>query len=126
MGLMDGLRDFFDVRSETRDHHSNPLLKSHYYKVTNTNAMKQVEEMLRNMNGYTITSVSSERGEISVKINEKKKALMTVTVITVRPLETAVDFTIMTETALPTDFGYSRKVAVQLYEMLDKRLPLIK
>lgn len=124
MGLFEGVRGFFEVSNETSDKHLNPLLRSHYYKATNSNAMKEVEAVLRSNGGYTITSICAERGEISVDIHGKKQGLMTVTVITVRPFETAVDFTVMTETALPTDFGYSKKVIVELYNALDKRLPL--
>lgn len=51
---------------------------------------------------------------------------MVVTVVTVRPFETAIDFNVSTETPLPFDFGFSRKVIVELYERLDKSLPLIQ
>jgi hypothetical protein len=47
-------------------------------------------------------------------------------VISVRPLETAVDFSVTTETTLlPFDFGRSRNVIIDLYRKLDQRLPYI-
>lgn len=58
-------------------------------------------------------------------LQKEKKVLIVVSVITVKPFRTAVDFSCATETALPSDFGSSRKLTVSLYKELDDTLPYI-
>ncbi|MDR4889197.1 cytosolic protein [Bacillus sp. HNG] len=121
-----GLQAFFSNHSETRDKHSDELLKSHYYKTTNKKAIEAVKKVIHNLDGYHLNSVSEERGEISISIKKGRKAFVVATVVSVRPFETAIDFAVTTETLLlPIDFGYSRKVILNLYQHLDKELPLI-
>ncbi|MCC3356468.1 cytosolic protein [Bacillus sp. REN16] len=121
-----GLQTFFSNHSETRDKHSDELLKSHYYKTTNKKAIEAVKKVINNIDGYQINSVSEDRGEISISIKKGRKAFVVATVVSVRPFETAIDFAVTTETLLvPIDFGYSRKVITNLYQHLDKELPLI-
>ncbi|MCP8967416.1 cytosolic protein [Ectobacillus ponti] len=125
MGLVQNIKGFFSTHAETTDTHRDEGLRSRYYKTNKQNAMKAVEELLRGMKGMKITSVSEERGEISVQTIAPKKALVIVTVITIRPFETAVDFSVSSETALPTDFGFSRKLVLELYRQLDKQLVFV-
>ena len=125
MSLMYKVKTFFSTHTETREKHMDPQLKSRYYKATNKNAMKAVQEVMEKTNGYTIKSVSEEHGEIAVSINNGKKAFMIITVISVRAFETAIDFSVSTETSLPFDFGFSKKQIVQTYEKLDKSLTFI-
>lgn len=121
-----GLQTFFSNHSETKDKHSDELLKSHYYKTTNKKAIEAVKKVINNLDGYHINSVSEERGEMSISIKKGRKAFVVATIISVRPFETAIDFAVTTETMLvPIDFGYSRKVIMNLYRHLDKELPLI-
>ena len=121
-----GLQTFFSNHSETKDKHSDELLKSHYYKTTNKKAIEAVKKVINNLDGYHINSVSEERGEMSISIKKGRKAFVVATIISVRPFETAIDFAVTTETVLlPIDFGYSRKVIMNLYRNLDKELPLI-
>ncbi|MEH7236285.1 cytosolic protein [Bacillus sp. JJ1562] len=120
-----GLQAFFSNHSETRDKHSDELLRSHYYKITNKKAIEAVKKVINNLDGYHINSVSEERGEISISIKKGRKAFVVATIVSVRPFETAIDFAVTTETLLlPIDFGYSRKVIMNLYQHLDKELPL--
>ncbi|MGM0874863.1 MAG: cytosolic protein [Bacillota bacterium] len=125
MSFFTKLKDFFSTHQETREKHYNPDLKSHYYKTTYKNALQSVKSIIEETPGMTVTSISEERGEISVNIDRPRKAFLVVTVISVRPYETAVDFTATSNTFLPTDFGYSRKVIMQLYKMLDKKETLV-
>ncbi|WP_453994512.1 cytosolic protein [Bacillus nitroreducens] len=121
-----GLKTFFTNHTETRDEHTDELLRSHYYKTTNKKAIEAVKKVINNMDGYHINSISEERGEMSITIKKGRKAFIVATIISVRPFETAVDFAVTTETVLfPIDFGYSRKVVLKLYEQLDKELPLV-
>lgn len=125
MSVFAKLKDFFSTHQETGEKHRNPDLKSHYYKTTNKNALQTVKTMIEETPGMTVTSISEERGEMSVNIDRHRKAFLIVTVISVRPYETAIDFTASTNTALPTDFGFSKKVILELYKKLDQKLTLV-
>ncbi|MBD8068933.1 cytosolic protein [Bacillus sp. PS06] len=120
---MGKLKRLFTNHNETRDDHRDESLKSHYYKTSQKKAMEAVKEMIEQMDGYTITSISEERGEMSIK---GKKSFIVATVISVRPFETSVDFSATTNTLLlPIDFGASHKLITTLYQTLDRKLPFI-
>ncbi len=126
MSLFQKAKNFFSTHSETSDSHSDEQLRSRYYKTNTKNALKVVQDILSHMDGYKVTSVSEERGEISVSVSKGKKALIIVTIITIRPFETAIDFSVLTDTAvLPTDFGFSKRVILNMYEQLDKQLVFV-
>ncbi|RSK28118.1 cytosolic protein [Bacillus sp. HMF5848] len=125
MSLLGKLRGFFSTHSETKENHSNELLQTHYYKSSQDKTFTAVQELLNNMDGIEVTSVSKERGEISANVIKGKKAFIVATVISVRPFETAVDFSIATETALPFDFGYSQKWILKIYDAIGKQLNFI-
>jgi hypothetical protein len=125
MSFFAKLKDFFSTHQETGEKHRNPDLKSHYYKTTNKNALQTVKSIIEETPGMTVTSISEERGEMSVNIDRPRKAFLIVTVISVRPYETAIDFTSSTNTALPTDFGFSKKLILQLYKKLDGKLTFV-
>lgn len=111
---------------ETSEHHEDAQLRSRYYKTTAANAIKAIKELIASSNGYELLSVSEERGEFSVATRGGKKAFIVITVISVRPFETAIDFSVTTDTKiLPFDFGFSRRVIIDLYSQIDKRLPYI-
>lgn len=112
--------------NETSERHSDEQLKSRYYKTTQSTALQVVKEMFEQMDGCRIVAISEERGEMSVSLTKGKKAFIVVTVISVRPFETAIDFSVTTETTwLPVDFGFSRQLIIRLYDQLEKRLPYI-
>ncbi|MCL6586541.1 MAG: cytosolic protein [Anoxybacillus sp.] len=113
----------FTNHCETNETHEDERLRSRYYKATNAQAMKAVKELLQSSSHYELLSVSEERGEFSATTRGGKKAFIVITVISVRPLETAIDFSVTTDTTF--DFGFSRRVILDLYEQLDKRLPYI-
>ncbi|MFY4774639.1 cytosolic protein [Metabacillus sp. RGM 3146] len=125
MSLLGKIQAFFSTHTETSEEHLDGNLRSHYYKTTVKKAMEAVQTLAKSTKDGTVTSVSEERGEISVTITKPKKVLIIVTIISVRPFETAVDFSVTTETPLPTDFGYSRKVIQDFYRKLDSTLPYI-
>ncbi|OUM84002.1 cytosolic protein [Parageobacillus thermoglucosidasius] len=111
---------------ETRENHEDEALRSHYYKATNATVIKAVKELFTSSPNYELLSVSEERGEFSATTRQGKKVFIVATVISVRPLEAAVDFSVTTETTfLPFDFGRSRNVIIDLYRQLDQRLPYI-
>jgi hypothetical protein len=114
------IQQFFSNHLETQEHHHDPSLRTHYYKTTNSTALKTIEQVLVNQPGYKISSISTEHGEISVEISSPKKAFLVISVISVRPLETAVDFSVTYEGLL--SFGYCKDVISKLYNSLDKVL----
>lgn len=122
MGAIQKLKGILTNHSETRENHTEEFLRSRYYKTTNKNAMKALQELFNKMEGVTVKSVSEEHGEMALQVNKGRKAFVIVTVISVRPFETAVDFSVTTETKLPFDFGYSRQLIKQMYERIDKSM----
>ncbi|EMT45546.1 hypothetical protein H919_09738 [Anoxybacillus flavithermus AK1] len=120
------IKYIFTNHNETSERHPDEQLKSRYYKTTQTAALKAVKEMFEQMEGCRIVAISEERGEMSVSLTKGKKAFIVVTVISVRPFETAIDFSVTTETTwLPVDFGFSRQLIIRLYDELAKRLTYI-
>lgn len=119
------LSRFFYNQAETSDNHWDKELQTHYYKTTKDKGLAALQDLINRSNKYEINSVSTEHGEISFHIAKGKKAFIIATVIMVRPYQTAIDFTVSTESALPFDFGYSSKVVKQLYDNLKKELTLI-
>ncbi|MFS0673040.1 cytosolic protein [Ornithinibacillus sp. 179-J 7C1 HS] len=116
---------FFYNQAETSDKHWDKELQTHYYKTTKDKGLAMLQDLVNRSNKYELNSVSSEHGELSFYIVKGKKAFVIATVIMVRPYQTAIDFTVSSESALPFDFGYSSKVVKELYEKLNKELPLI-
>ncbi|WP_027410195.1 hypothetical protein [Anoxybacteroides tepidamans] len=126
MSVWNKLKYALTNHCETKEHHEDEQLRSRYYKTTGANAIKVVKELIASSAEYELLSVSEERGEFSVATRRGKKAFIVITVISVRPFETAIDFSVTTDTkVLPFDFGWSRRVIIDLYEKIDKRLPYI-
>ncbi|HEY4601099.1 MAG TPA: cytosolic protein [Cerasibacillus sp.] len=121
------LKKIFSKHSETHDQHKNKELKTRYYKTTSKEALNILKNICQQTLQATIHAISEERGELSISIiNEGKKAFVVASVVMVQPYQTAIDFTVTTETAFPFDFGYSTKVIKSLYDALDQRLPLLE
>ncbi|MBA2873773.1 cytosolic protein [Thermaerobacillus caldiproteolyticus] len=126
MSVWNKLKYVLTNHCETRENHEDEQLRSRYYKTTNASAIKTIKELIESSPDYELLSVSDERGELSATTRRGKKAFIVITVISVRPFETAIDFSVTTETKLlPFDFGWSRQVVVDLYRKLDQRLHYI-
>ncbi|GAF67053.1 hypothetical protein BTS2_3961 [Bacillus sp. TS-2] len=123
-----GFRDFIvfisSNRTETREAHQTEELKTRYYKASKENVMKAVEKVIKDQ-GFGIKRYELDRGEIVGNEKKGKKQLIVATVITVKPFKTAVDFSVSTDSILPSDFGKSRKVLLSFYQQLDKELSFI-
>ncbi|WP_270179544.1 cytosolic protein [Alkalihalobacillus sp. CinArs1] len=120
-----GIKDFFTNRAETGENHPNEALKTHYFKTTKEQGYKAAKEvLLKHFKGEIVTD-SLDRGEFVFQINGGKKALIVVTVVSVRPYRTAIDFSVSTETPLPVDFGYSKRVIETAYQALQKQLTFL-
>ncbi|WP_280769880.1 DUF1499 domain-containing protein [Salipaludibacillus daqingensis] len=125
MGIKQTFKKIFSSSTETSENHHDEQLQTRYYKTMKDKAMKEVEEIIRSLEGFEVASTSKDHGEIIVNVKKGKKAFMVITIIMVRPYRTAVDFSVSTETVLFTDFGYSRKVIEMLYKELDSRLTFV-
>ncbi|WP_347549336.1 hypothetical protein ABFG93_17700 [Pseudalkalibacillus hwajinpoensis] len=120
-----GIKEFFSNRSETAERHSNDRLKTHYFKASKEQAFTEAKAVLQKHYKGEIVTNSPERGEFVYQVKGAKKALIVVTVVNVRAYKTAVDFSVSTETPLPVDFGFSKKVIETVYDDLKKKLTLI-
>jgi hypothetical protein len=120
MSLFQSTKQFFSKHCETHEKHEDPLLRTHYYKTTKSNALTVIQETLTKLNGYKIMSVSKEHGEMSVQIPSPKSAFIVISVIPVRPLETAIDFSVSYEGVI--NLGNSRDIAIKLYSIFDQKL----
>lgn len=114
----------FQKKCETSDDHFDKDLKSHYYKSSFDKVLTTVEDMFKKDPAMKITAVSKDRGEISVSMTSGPKAFIIVTVIQVRPFQTAVDFMVSSEKF--SIFGLYptlKKLVLSFYQELDKQLP---
>ena len=120
-----GIKEFFSNRSETGERHQIEALKTHYFKATKEQAFTEAKSILQKHYKGEIVTNSPERGEFVFQVKGPKKALIVVTVVTVRAYTTAVDFSVSSETPLPVDFGFSKKVIETIYSDMKKKLTLI-
>lgn len=127
MGLLQSIKQVFSNHCETSDKHQDLQLRTHYYKTTTAHAFAEVKKLMEGLDGFELLSATEEYGELSVNVKKGKKAFMVISVVSVRPFETAVDFSVTTETTLlPMDFGYSKALVKKMYELLDQKMVLSK
>ncbi|WP_087971881.1 cytosolic protein [Oceanobacillus rekensis] len=126
MSIGNMLKKYFNKHAETGEKHWDETLRTHYYKTSKDKAMAMLENNFKNSAEFEINAISAEHGELSVVYKKGKKAFIVATVIMVRPYNTAIDFSVTTESLLPIDFGYSTKLINQLYSQVNRELPLIK
>lgn len=122
MSFRQKIAKYFNNHAETSENHWDPSLQTHYYKTTKDKGMDALENYFRHSQQYELHSISKEHGEISVFVKKGKKAFVVATVIMVRPYQTAIDFSVSTESFLPIDFGYSSKVIGRLYHEINNEL----
>lgn len=125
MSFKQTLAKYFGKHAETRDNHADSDLNTRYYRTTKKRGLQTLEDLFSNSDVYKLNSISESHGEISLLKKKGKKAFIVMTVIMVRPNETAVDFSVTTETLFPFDFGYSTRLIQSLYEQINKELSLI-
>lgn len=82
---------------ETSDRNGDAVLKTHYYKAAFNQLFESVEKMFREDADCRITTVSKDHGEIAVEISNPFPCFLIATVVNVKPLESAVDFTISSD-----------------------------
>ena len=107
----------FKKQIETSDRNTDNSLKTHYYKGTFNQVFQSVEKLFHDDADCRVTTVSKEHGEIAVEIDKPIPCFLIVTVVSVKPLETAVDFSISSE----------RFSLLGMYPQLKKRVdPIMK
>jgi hypothetical protein len=96
-----GLKDFVSNNKETKELHSDPQLRSRYYK-TNFKKARLAVEAFADSKGIVIVNVDEAHGEMFLQTT---KYHMIVSIVQVTPLETAVD------------------VKVQTYQLIGRNVP---
>lgn len=112
---------------QTGDKAKDPMLKSHIYKLSKDKAWEEVVSTIKKMQGYRLLHEVQSVGEV---VLEKRTAFgrtmdITVSVISVNPLTTAVDIYSASRGSLG-DLGSNYRVILDLYRTLDKKLSAFK
>jgi hypothetical protein len=97
MAIMANLFTRFKKQIETSDSNTENSLKTHYYKGTFNQVFQSVEKLFHDDADCRVTTVSKEHGEIAVEINKPVPCFLIVTIVSVKPMETAVYFHISSE-----------------------------
>lgn len=92
-----GLFTRYRKELETSDNLADDFLKTHYYKATFNQVFESVEKMFREDADCRITTVSKEHGEIAVEVSKPFPCFLVATIVSVKGMETAVDFNLSTE-----------------------------
>ncbi|NWQ42969.1 hypothetical protein MLOOGBEN_19905 [Bacillus sp. EB106-08-02-XG196] len=117
----------FSKQIETSDQQKDSSLTTHYYKATFNQVFNSVEELFRQDADCRIVTVSKDHGEIAVEINKPIPCFLIVTVVTVRGMETAVDFNISSEKFSPIGlYPILRKRLISYYEKMNKLHTLVR
>lgn len=105
----------------------DPALKTRYYKLSRDQAWDEVVSVLKKMKGYKLLHEVKSVGEI---VLEKRTVTgrtqdITVTIIPVNPIRTAVDIYSASRGSLG-DLGANYRTIVDIYGHLDKKLARYK
>ncbi len=125
MSVKQVIGKYLNNHAETSENHWDSSLQTHYYKTTKDKGIQVIEEFFKQSSAYEVNAVSKELGEMSVSLKKGRKAFIIVTIIMVRPYQTAIDFSVTTESVIPFDFAYSTKLIQRLYKEFNERLPLL-
>jgi hypothetical protein len=116
----------FSKHAETSDKNKDGFLKTHYYKATFNQLFQSVEKVFREDADCRITTISKDHGEIAVEVDKPIPCFLIVTIVSVRPLETAVDFHISTERFSPMgNYPILKKRIISYYERINQLHTLI-
>lgn len=110
-------RDYFNNDFETGENHYLPSLRTRYYRCRNEEAKEAVMQVIK-----------EEKGEVKAVIEQHNEIFFhapqytsTITVISPRYSETAIDIKITTYKLLP--LGSGKKIIERLYKRFDEILP---
>jgi hypothetical protein len=126
MGLFSSFLKRFDSQVETGDHNSDERLKTHYYKADLRKVLNEIESVLKGK-GAVIGTVSVEHGELSATIKSPVNAFVVASIVSVRPFETALDFTISTEVKKITgNYNVLADIIQSIYLEMDQKVSVRK
>lgn len=111
-----GFKDIFNNNYETTEDALTDELKTRYYRNRYEEVVDVVKEMIKEEGG-TIKAEIKEYQEIYFETVDYS---CTVTIVGVRPSETAVDFKITTYKVFAN--GKGKKIIISLYKYLDSKL----
>ncbi|MFC4618243.1 cytosolic protein [Camelliibacillus cellulosilyticus] len=123
MGFFNKLSRLFDSHVETSERHPEETLQTHYYKTSKDKMMQALEELIAARQDFSLLDISKERGEMSVNVTGRKKGFLVITIVSVRPFRTSVDFSFTIERGL--NLGYGQKLVRDLYERLNQKMPFV-
>jgi hypothetical protein len=111
----------------TGDRAKDPLLKSHFYKLSKEKAWEEVVSTLKKMQGYKVLHEVPSVGEIVLEKRTMTGRTMdiTVSVISVNPVTSAVDIYSASRGSFG-DLGSNYRVILDIYRTLDKKLGAYK
>jgi hypothetical protein len=112
-------------QAETSEDHSNPKLRTHYFKGSKEEIISYLAQIAEEDKNYRALGESVERGEITFDILYPKKAFAAITAVTFQGRHTAVDINITAESALPFQYAYCERAAISIYRMLEDKFELI-
>ncbi|KAF0819463.1 MULTISPECIES: hypothetical protein [unclassified Cytobacillus] len=122
MSIFSQLARRYKKQCETNENHSDPELTTRYYRTNTAQMLQTIEELFRADHNVNILSISKEHGEIAAEIKKDKSVFAIVTVVTVKPFETAVDINISTEQSSPAGVHpILKREVLSIYEKLNKR-----
>ncbi|WP_413308343.1 hypothetical protein AA0X95_09700 [Bacillus sp. 1P10SD] len=117
----------FRSQIETSDQNKDASLNTHYYKGNFNKIFESVEKVFHEDADCRILTVSKEHGEIAVEITKPFSCFLIVTVVSVKPLETAVDFNLSTERfSILGNYPELKKRIIAYYERMNQIHTLIK
>ncbi|HLO10844.1 MAG TPA: hypothetical protein VK190_01160 [Pseudoneobacillus sp.] len=117
----------FRSQIETSDQNKDASLKTHYYKGNFNKIFESVEKVFHEDADCRILTVSKEHGEIAVEIKKPFPCFLIVTIVSVKALETAVDFNISTERfSILGNYPELKKRVVSYYDRVNQLHTVIK
>ncbi|MCK9536217.1 MAG: hypothetical protein M0R05_01290 [Bacilli bacterium] len=110
-------RDYFTNDFETGESHYLPSLRTRYYRCRNEEAKEAVMKVIKEEKGQ-VKAVLDEHHEVFFHAPQYTS---TITLISPRMSETAIDIKITTYKLIPRGLG--KKIIERLYKNLDSKLP---
>ncbi|NHC40857.1 hypothetical protein G6549_12830 [Bacillus sp. MM2020_1] len=119
--MLDNLFVRFKKQLETSDQIKDDSLKTHYYKAKYNQLFATVEKLFHEDSDCLVTTVSKEHGEIAVEVSKPIPCFLIVTIVAVKPMETAVDFNISSEKlSLLGTYPNLKKRIISYYERINQ------
>lgn len=126
MSIFRKMITYFSKQCETSEKNLDESLKTRYYRANLGTLFKSVEDIFALDPKTKIVSTSIDHGEIAVEVNRGRKMFLIITIITVRPYQTAIDVNASTDSSSLFGAYPSLKAEItRLYQELDKKHQLI-